>query len=345
MAILKIRDNNGNVTEIPAIKGDKGKSAYEYAQEGGYTGSEAEFATKLAEQSASSQIDTHNTNASAHADIRKEISRLSSEIDDIPNNDLLLERVADKVPYMKVAEQPTFVNSIAEMTDTSKVYVLNSDGMIYSYTSHTTITPGGTFPNFTNKVPTSVDADGNIYNGNGYKEKTRLSSSGVEKEEDYYTAFGYMPVNGGDTVRFKGKNTNGSDVVWYDTAQSSNYICVYDANFKFLYTANPAGYYGASEFVESMNLDGTVSVIKLKEVADIAYFRISLIGHWGMNGIDGTTAIITVNEEITYTTIEGGTTTTYAWESTGMSYNQPADYEDRVIAMENELEVLLNGTF
>lgn len=40
MAILKVRDNNGNIIEIPAISG---KSAYEYAKEGGYAGTEQEF--------------------------------------------------------------------------------------------------------------------------------------------------------------------------------------------------------------------------------------------------------------------------------------------------------------
>ena len=34
MAILKVKDANGNVTEIPAIRG---KSAYAYAKDGGYT--------------------------------------------------------------------------------------------------------------------------------------------------------------------------------------------------------------------------------------------------------------------------------------------------------------------
>ena len=33
---------------IPAIKGAAGKSAYQYAQEGGYTGTETEFAKKIA---------------------------------------------------------------------------------------------------------------------------------------------------------------------------------------------------------------------------------------------------------------------------------------------------------
>ena len=44
-SILKVRDADGTVHEIYALQG---KSAYQYAQEGGYTGTEAEFAAKLA---------------------------------------------------------------------------------------------------------------------------------------------------------------------------------------------------------------------------------------------------------------------------------------------------------
>ena len=44
-AILKVRDTEGTVHEIYALQG---KSAYQYAVEGGYTGTEAEFAAKLA---------------------------------------------------------------------------------------------------------------------------------------------------------------------------------------------------------------------------------------------------------------------------------------------------------
>ena len=44
-AILKVRDANGTVHEIHSLKG---KSAYQYAQDGGYTGTDAEFAAKLA---------------------------------------------------------------------------------------------------------------------------------------------------------------------------------------------------------------------------------------------------------------------------------------------------------
>lgn len=44
-AILKVRDADGTVHEIHALQG---KSAYQYAVEGGYTGTETEFAAKLA---------------------------------------------------------------------------------------------------------------------------------------------------------------------------------------------------------------------------------------------------------------------------------------------------------
>ena len=78
--ILRVKDSNGNWVDIPSIVGPKGdtgatgpqgpqgeigpagadgaqgpagangKSAYQYAQEGGYTGTEAEFAAKLAQK-------------------------------------------------------------------------------------------------------------------------------------------------------------------------------------------------------------------------------------------------------------------------------------------------------
>lgn len=43
MAILYIRDQDGNFVPIPSINGVDGKSAYEYAKEGGYKGTEQEF--------------------------------------------------------------------------------------------------------------------------------------------------------------------------------------------------------------------------------------------------------------------------------------------------------------
>ena len=43
MPILQIRDKDGNFIPIDAIRGDRGKSAYEQAKEGGFAGTEEEF--------------------------------------------------------------------------------------------------------------------------------------------------------------------------------------------------------------------------------------------------------------------------------------------------------------
>jgi hypothetical protein len=46
-AVLRVRDENGNVTDITSIKGADGKSAYQYAVQGGYKKSESEFYNDL----------------------------------------------------------------------------------------------------------------------------------------------------------------------------------------------------------------------------------------------------------------------------------------------------------
>lgn len=49
--ICKVWDaEQGKYVGIPALKGTDGKTAYQYAVEGGYTGTETEFAEKLAQE-------------------------------------------------------------------------------------------------------------------------------------------------------------------------------------------------------------------------------------------------------------------------------------------------------
>ena len=43
MPILKVRDNNGNVSEIKALVGRQGDSAYEIAKQNGFTGTKQEW--------------------------------------------------------------------------------------------------------------------------------------------------------------------------------------------------------------------------------------------------------------------------------------------------------------
>lgn len=61
MPILRVQNSDGEWVEIPAIvgpqgkpgeKGEPGKTAYQYAKDGGYTGTEQEFAAKLPQECA-----------------------------------------------------------------------------------------------------------------------------------------------------------------------------------------------------------------------------------------------------------------------------------------------------
>ena len=53
-SILKVRDADGTVHEIYALQG---KSAYQYAQEGGYTKTESDFYAKLAQEQLTGTTD------------------------------------------------------------------------------------------------------------------------------------------------------------------------------------------------------------------------------------------------------------------------------------------------
>lgn len=64
--ICKVWDTEqGKYIGIPAIKGANGKSAYQYAVDGGYTGTETEFAKKLASGALTVHVTNNNGTLSA----------------------------------------------------------------------------------------------------------------------------------------------------------------------------------------------------------------------------------------------------------------------------------------
>lgn len=213
---------------------------------------------------------------------------------------------------------PEFANSIADCTDTTKLYVL-PDGMIYAYMADT----NGLY---TNQLFGAVDSDGSPYNGGkGWKTDTRLNSGGTESAQDGIEVTGFVPVKFGDVVYLKNVQ-----FIHKGTNADKCYITAYNSNFSKIADWRADSESERSAFVFDDN--NVLTKITLKNaggfsssIDNVAYLRICA------DEINGG-SIITVNEEIVETTER-------AWQSTGHAF-VPADYEDRIIAAEKDIDRL-----
>lgn len=244
------------------------------------------------------------------------IQTLSNEL---PDNQTFVTNVAQKVPFVKVAEQPDFVNDISECTDTSKVYVL-PNGHLAAYMKTEVTTEGSTVPNFTNIFDTSNGA----YIRDGY----RYSHSGASFSAEAATCAVVVPVPGGSwkvnqqyTLRVQGATVNGG------TSRAKK-IYVGNTSSDFTLPAN-------AEAAVTTQADGTVVYVHTPNANDNIVTFSWLVFHVD-DGVDASKLIVTFNEEISYTTTPGGTETVTQWADTGIEYNQPPDYADRVIALEGK---------
>lgn len=126
-----------------------------------------------------------------------------------------------------------------------------SDGgiSIASVTGDIVITAVATkIVSYTNQVPISTDADGNVYNGTGYKDGYRINSSGAEAELSGFTATGFIPFTKGQTIRIGGEGITyaeyGCMVMFYDlnkvvlTDKGINYDKVGDTTYGTWSTEN-----------------------------------------------------------------------------------------------------------
>lgn len=175
------------------------------------------------------------------------------------------------------------VDSVDEMTDTSKSYVLSSTGTIWAY--------GETEPkpNFTNLATTfehgRLNSSGDI---------VTTASSGAALAENVVTCTDYIPFANGDVVRIKGYGSL-SD---YNIVQCQSNGTVGNA----CKASNIPSSYGTYEY------DSTTGIVTLTCVhVTLKQLRVSGI-------LTGTTddVIITLNEEITYSA-------GYEWYDTEMT--------------------------
>ena len=106
-----------------------------------------------------------------------------------------------------------------------------------------------------NKLSTAIDESGNLYNGKGWKEDTRYStSSQAEKSFTGYDLSGYIRVRMGDVVRFEnmefhdlsgdGGTSPQSGFLWYDENfafmgnETANADKILSASWKPIYNEN-----------------------------------------------------------------------------------------------------------
>lgn len=247
--------------------------------------------------------------------------------------------VSDKVSHADLKEElvkrgqlaPEFANSVAECTDTAKLYVL-PDGYIYAY-----MTKSGAL--FTNQLFNAVDTDGTPYNGGaGYVDGKSFYSvvNNVEAAKAYSDCIadsadniltGLIPYNQANTIRvsgFTGDATSYDYLVFFDanlntviqTGRLTNYVNNYGQTY-----ADESAFDGA---VKTFTLDRSVLATKTSywasSLANAKYVALS------SNHLDASKLIVTFDEEIAYGTTSG-------WMNTGHAF-VPTDYEERIIPLE-----------
>lgn len=160
-----------------------------------------------------------------------------------------------------------------------------------------------------NLVPTSTDTDGSIYNGTGYKENARLSStggvSGSAQNGSVTTGFIEYTYKAPFIIRIKGATWLGESAL---DSSTHWYVNLYNSSKNFLYGFNSGavgaagdGYktqvvvsYDAASGVTTFdfsNSDGYDAAIA-NAVRNGKYFRLNAKGK-------GADLIVTVNQEIT----------------------------------------------
>ena len=222
--------------------------------------------------------------------------------------------------------EPLFANTIEECTDTSKMYVL-PDGFIYAYVQKETA--GGIA--YTNLVPTSTDTDGSVFNGTGYKENVRLSSSGGISGTalNGSVATGFMPYSSLGVVRMKGATWDMTSgllyIIAYNSSKTKLFACVANAAGSGTTYKGLSVVYDAASGVTTFDFSGGSGGAEWYDAfKNAAYIRLNAMGK-------GADLIVTVNQEIK----EAGPTISSTWDNTGRAF-VPADYEDRIVEATNK---------
>ena len=256
-----------------------------------------------------------------------EVSQLSQEIDALPDNETLIDNIAEvvkeKVPLVKSAEKPPIVDNIDKMTDTSEHYVLSTDGYFYAYRE------SGENYNLFKLSEVS------------YSSRLQDDAEGIVSSSVYNAVTGWIPVEYGKYY---------ATSILYNDNRTTGYIV--HKRMNLIRSVGTIVFYNAYS-VPSVLVDGSIPVINIEyedAVAIQLHFYIAdgtgtqieigtseLLEAYEPMIVEGDTAESAVDNALNLEYLDGDIEAIAEWYNTGMAYNQPADYEGRVIQLESDV--------
>ena len=298
MAILKVKDADGNIYEIPAIKGSDGVSV---------THSWNGTTLTITSASGTSSADLKGEKGDAYTLTEADKNTIVQTVAGVCVAKNQGAENVGKILVVGTDGNLTLVNmpeggangDITGVLDESNNILLSGDLANGTYTlkylnEDGTYSDVGTIvvsaikpdaPSPMNLLPLSVDANGNEFVGtkgeDGYKSGYRLNSSGVEKEQSGVMCAGFMPyTSDADTIYIKG--------ITLDSAGSYSVVSFYDASKTHLKTI------AISTANAAFKLNGDVWAITPNVqtlISGVAFFRFSA-------GTITDETIVTVNEPL-----------------------------------------------
>lgn len=291
---------------VPVESGADGKSAYEYAQDGGYTGTEEEFSSKLAADIPI--VDNTLTMSGDAADAKvvgekfAEQEKVIADLEtDVGKSVKTVNGIAPddngNVDVIANIEPPKIVSSVDEMTDTEKHYVLQSTGTIWA-----------------NKTGTTTETvENNEYNpsyttGLNLRLSTNDGTHRTGATGRYTTDFIEITPTVPYTVTLKGLS---KDLIIVD--DSYFYVYYYDAGKNYLGYASKVG---LDNSITSGALPMSFDISKYANFSSAKFVRITV--HISTSSLTTEDCAGLVINFAPKNTVE--TTTGMAWMDTGIPY-------------------------
>ncbi len=236
---------------------------------------------------------------------------------------------ADNIDFMstELAKRgqlkPEFAQTIEECTDTSKLYVL-PDGYIYAYMYTEMLEDGSTnlaIPDTANTTDTSKWVNNYKIGNSGMSAQSGKTVCNPIQRKDG------TPLQIGDVIRIKGT----------DFASNNDRFMLSGINTSGS-AFNQRGYVSTLpntvlDYTYNAETEVHMFTVLYENLASDGVFRIAFTTPTNPEDI-----IITVNEEIE----EPKVVQTLAWANTGNAF-VPADYEDRIINIEDEIDAITDN--